>query len=277
MGILSSKTFWLSKSDFLNDYSELNYIIELLLDIVIDIINSKYEIEGVSFQDTIKFSESILGVSELLVPSITNQFSIFVLSMTENNDSLALWANYSNHVGYNIGIDKNRLKAYVKNHLSKGILNPAQKPEGLTHIVTGLVEYDLERQTQIILEEITILYNLLSSNDNPELLSDYYQNFLIMLFCYAPFFKKSVFRQEEEYRIVYVSNSNDFSNIKIRPSNGILIPFVELQLQEDFVLKQIGIGPKNNLDIANLGVEIFLRQQGYPMVNVKKSDITLRF
>lgn len=42
-------------------------------------------------------------------------------------------------------------------------------------------------------------------------------------------------------------------------------------------MEKITIGPKNNLDIAEMGLRSFLESEGYYKTTIKKSKIPLRY
>ncbi len=78
----------------------------------------------------------------------------------------------------------------------------------------------------------------------------------------ATYMKHSAFAEEQEWRVVYVRN-NDLSiplEVKHRPSRGLLLPFVELELPS-----AVGATP-NRLPIATIncgpGPDPVLKQNG---------------
>ena len=70
--------------------------------------------------------------------------------------------------------------------------------------------------------------------------------------------------------------------VKHRISNRVFIPYIELGLNSNrkegnLPIEKITIGPKNNLDIAEMGLRSFLESEGYYKIIIKKSKIPLRY
>ncbi|MDU4599764.1 MAG: DUF2971 domain-containing protein, partial [Clostridium sporogenes] len=87
--IISKENIWLSNSKYLNDSTEINYTNNLIYDIC-----EKYLNENEEFDEF--FKENI----EILLHTIDMELGdTYILSLTENKDSLALWSNYSNYDG----------------------------------------------------------------------------------------------------------------------------------------------------------------------------------
>lgn len=97
------------------------------------------------------------------------------------------------------------------------------------------------------------------------------------------FFKHPTFYHEEEFRIAFMIDEQDeHRRIKFRPFNSIIIPYIEIKLKNKFPIEFITIGPKNNIDIAQKGVELFLSYSGYKIdapskISIVKSEIPLRY
>ncbi|MED4882737.1 hypothetical protein [Bacillus smithii] len=64
-----------------------------------------------------------------------------------------------------------------------------------------------------------------------------------------------------------------------RSVNGIIIPYISIQLPEKLPVRYVPIGPKHNTDIAKNGVEYYLRSKGYHLdqITVSKSVVSLRY
>jgi hypothetical protein len=90
--ILDEELLWVTRSDFLNDYLESNYINLILEETISRVI--------VDFPSTELFFQ-LLRKDRTIKKQL--KFKHYILLLSENWDSLALWSNYSNHDGYNIG------------------------------------------------------------------------------------------------------------------------------------------------------------------------------
>ena len=95
--------------------------------------------------------------------------------------------------------------------------------------------------------------------------------------------KNKSFIQEEEHRlIVTIKEEKDRKKfVQFRPHNGAFIPYIELCFEENFPIESVTIGPRNNIDIAEKGLKMFLMSLGYKVgksgVEIIKSNIPLRY
>lgn len=265
--ILKNNELWASKSNFLNDYKEMQHFKEIFSN-VFAFVRSKYNNDIVSFFQMVSndlddtYTRSSIG-DEL--------DSIFILSFSENPDSLALWSNYSKSDGYNIGFDTEKFFSY-------------QYTKNFDAFYLGKIIYDESRQAQIILEEIMEIYNLYAAYRNETTDDDVLNICRVVIQFYSIFFKKKEFEQEEEYRIAFIiSDKNKISeNVKYRLSNGSFIPYLPFTIPSnngESAITSIAIGPKNNIDISYYGLKHYLTHNGYTYIkdNIYKSAIPLRY
>lgn len=263
-GILSSGSFMISKSNFLKDPSEISFVKDIIREIGIEFMDEA-EINKMDFYNSL-----IKSMDEL-----EQLFPLYILSLTEEQDSLVLWSSYSNFEGYNIGIDINNL-SYSKE----------------LYCLSGKVIYDKNAQKEMIKEIIYDLYTLYKKYEalkGEEYFTHTEKKLLINIYTRAMFFKRYGFKDEREYRIVFTIEKDnfDYSNNELighKICNGCFIPYLKIPLKclngenrGKFPLKNITIGPKNNLDIAEQGLKSFLYSQGFRDIEVYKSSIMLRY
>ncbi len=92
----------------------------------------------------------------------------------------------------------------------------------------------------------------------------------------------SEFKSEEEYRFVFWIIHDESMKGKnklpmcFRVKNDTMIPYVEIKCNVINATTAITIGPKNNMDIAKQGMELYCASKGMK-VKVKKSKIPLRY
>ena len=194
-----------------------------------------------------------------------NPLITHIISLSYNKDSLALWSNYSNHEGYNIGFSKTAIIKAINDSLNK---------ELITGFNAGKVNYSKVKQRRILEQHIAKRYEQWKkTNDNTVcilLIADF--------MWYSIFFKSPKFKHEEEYRIAFAIKEQDYyKNIEFIETNQSLKPYVKIKFDCKQAVKDITIGSKNNMDIAAAGVMHFLKKYGYNEINVKKSAITLRY
>jgi hypothetical protein len=258
-GILSTGSFMVSKSSFLKDPSEVSFVKDIIRDIGIEFMDEA-EINKMDFYNSL-----IKSMDEL-----QQLFPLYILSLTEEQDSLVLWSSYSDFEGYNIGID-------IKNiNFSKDLF-----------CLSGKVIYDKDTQKEMIKEIIFDLYTLYKKYETlkcKEYFIETEKTLLLNIYTRAMFFKRYGFKDEREYRIVFTIKGTNTVLIEHKICNGCFIPYLKIPLKcldgenrGKFPLKNITIGPKNNLDIAEHGLKSFLYSQGYKDIEVYKSSIMLRY
>ena len=96
-----------------------------------------------------------------------------------------------------------------------------------------------------------------------------------MIPIYSLFFKQEEFAAEREYRMVFVES--DPEKIEFRAKDGFLMPYIKIDVEgEKSFIKKITVAPKNHVDLAKAGMELFTKHYGYD-VEVKLSNIHLRY
>ncbi|MGO5067174.1 DUF2971 domain-containing protein [Clostridium sp. LCP25S3_F8] len=279
--IISKENIWLSNSKYLNDSTEINYTSSLIYDICEKYLNEHREFDKL-------FKENI----EILLHTIDIELrDTYILSLTENKDSLALWSNYSNYDGYNLAFNCDYFQniftekkyRFINKEENSILLNEGE--DFLWYF--GEVIYNKEHQQNIIKERIEFLYNLYKRFYEFKDEEDFKCLIVYVLYNIAyisTFFKDESFKEEQEHRLVFrIINKNIKKQIvKHRISNRVFIPYIELDLNENrregnLPIEKITIGPKNNLDIAEMGLRSFLESEGYYNIVIEKSKIPLRY
>lgn len=275
--IFEKEKLWITQSDFLNDYMEKSYSEEMFQYVIKDIRHESPETHTF-FDELEKQREHISSLSN----------AEYILSLTENPDSLSLWSNYSKHDGYNIGFYTSDL---TLNGFNIGVSGNYIAHDYLAQ--HGRVIYDRELQKEIIYKELKIAFAkwVRTKEAYKDMNGDFEANDIsatnTRLDIYSLFFKHPSFATEEEYRVVYIPRGSNVKNqwVNFRVSNGVIVPYVEIPLKNNtndkggsIPLHSVTIGPKNNLDTAVKGVRTYLKHAQYPSdIKVYKSDIPLRF
>ncbi|MFW5985661.1 MAG: DUF2971 domain-containing protein [Halanaerobiaceae bacterium] len=253
-GIIENNNIWVSNAMFLNDKSEVKYA----KNVIEDTIRSNQEISN----------QVIEIIEDFIAYIVDNSDQIFVLSTSDNIDSQLLWSNYSNMDGYCLGFDFSNSWDYlfIRSHQGEKLVLEPQK-----HIRIDRVLYDRKKQRDFIKEPLKKVDQYYRKNPDGDLTGYMHYFFHVLMM-----FKDPKFRHEEEFRIVFViPEYEDF--VEYYVSNGILIPYVEVNFTEKIPLDHIKIGPRNDIDIAQASIESFLKTKGFPDVEVSKSRIPLRF
>jgi hypothetical protein len=196
--------------------------------------------------------------------------------LCDDPDSLVLWSNYSNVDGYCLGFNCSIIYQFLNQERN---IN-----KKFDHYYIGKIIYDETEQTNILFEEIMRIYRILKEQQN---ITQENINHAIIL-CqmtietYAMFYKKNVFKQEDEYRIAFIIMDQEKikTNIKYRIGNGSLIPYLPISFHEHKeLIDSVTVGPKNNNDTSVYGLMHFLKNKGYEHMRERifKSNIPLRF
>lgn len=253
--ILEDKEFWVTRSDFLNDPGEVIYFADLVTKII-DQLNLPKE-----------WSHHLYENFRTYFP-VAFQPRFYILSLSRNKDSLAMWNYYGKNDGYCMGINFNTL---LENLNFKGY-----------HYHHGSVLYDEESQVKILKDELQLTYNYWLTNHEAA------ENMLLAMIdtligrwvFYALFFKHKGFQQEEEYRIVFGDQNN--LTVNYRPGHGVFTPYIKVPAvknNEKFPLESITIGPLIKHDNAERGLAEWSRHKelfdGPPCIH--RSTIPLRF
>ncbi|MBN7774628.1 DUF2971 domain-containing protein [Clostridium aminobutyricum] len=303
--LVRDRTLRVTKSDFLNDKTEYMYAIGLINEVF---SRNKYKVKKEVFTEINREFKHYLARS-------------FIFSASLNSDSVNLWSNYSDYEGYNIGLNLqeifNRMwnrEIYVAGNktLKDGTIKKyfiERKDQHKSIMMSaGKVIYDRGEQETIIsdififLEQIIKIYDSHIKKDkdmDKAMLDDLDQNFnrafksaIQILISKIQLFKNPIFKQDEEYRIIFDVNSR-LDVKKFRQLNGVFIPYIEVVFDTEdnakgLPINSITIGPKNNIDIAEKGLKQFLRNQGYKLAKkdnledsnklfVRQSAVPLRY
>lgn len=262
MGMIETNRLWMSKGTFLNDSSELVYFSGILKTVLEKMeVPDKGELWGV-------FTEQLQqALDHFMIEIEESGFEVYVFSMSQTEDSLALWYNYAKGDGYNIGFSAEELLGKINHYLMDA---------GLLH---GLVVYSKQEQQTILENLLTESFELISEYREEQVTSVLADHFFSMMASCAVFFKDAAFKSEEEYRIAVISRGEVDGKVKFRARNGVIIPYIEVLFEESLPISHITIGPKNNIDIAKSGIEHYVRSKGYNLetISVSKSVAALRY
>lgn len=268
-GIIESNQFWASRFDFLNDMSEFKYIYSLLQEVI------EENIIGTENQEKLLKcikEDSVWGIYD----NHRGKNEEYVISLSTERDSLALWAEFSGSVGYNIGFRGQELIELLH--------------KKYTIMWNGKIIYDIEEQKskikKLIFDKIPQILNKSFDDIISEVeptkdgLLDFAQVLVMACSVYAMFFKKEEFKDENEYRIVISNIGKKKTPVLFREKDGFLLPYVEVKIDEDgerLPISQITVGPKNSIDLAINGMEVYLIAKGYNPDIVKKTSLSLRY
>lgn len=283
--ILSKHRLWLTKYDYLNDRSEIDYACNLLLE--------RLHLSQVKDKDRIE-EVFINGRSEIYN-------NIFVLSFSYNDDSLLMWTYYGKNAdGYNIEISKDFMEDLRNTEVPSEDIEEWIKSSNKTSVEI-LIDKGLEQNIrpsyspkvrgQNILykreEQIVVFDSILSEISNHEhyessfvvdIPNYFYINYIQLLKDMIPFFKHHKYSDEQEYRVylqIEEIKSNPMDIIKYRNYNGVLVPYIELQIKNRRYFKSVCLSPMNSSETAKQGLESIANNHR-PVLGIRESDIPAR-
>lgn len=243
LGILNGgdKKFWLTKSNFLNDSTEIKYgkkifdsVLREMIDKEILLENHKSEIEGL--------------LKHLL------KFHCYIGSFSTESDSLTMWRFYGSNDGYCLTFNKQSLLKTFKKKCNKKYF--------VSH---GKVIYDVKKQHAKLTKAILNLVKGISPIE--KILSEKNKNKTIKVLNLLYLFKDPSFQDENEYRLfAIVPDKEDKKlkfpyedwklNTKFRTSNGVFIPYIEVKLNVE-EKEYIRLGPLLKNISSSQGLELY--------------------
>lgn len=274
-GICTKNEFWATEYHFLNDSTEFQIGTEVFCEVL-----SK-NITDSDISSTL-ISNLRAEMTRLETPGELGQkiaySGKYVISFCLDNDSILMWSEYSDFMGYCMKFDFTKLLNSFSDKL-------------LFH---GRVIYNHKKQIQCIEKTINdcffidehygYLNNWTDFNKlTPDQLNEFMLHSSVICIAYNMFFKKEYFSGEHEYRFVFdcihdggLVSAKDSDKQYFRIKDETLIPYVKKSISSLNSLESVLVGPKNKSDIAVKGLEYFFRNLKIN-VNVAKSEMPLRY
>jgi hypothetical protein len=258
LGILKSKSIWMTKIQYLNDSKEFSLALDLF----------NHELEQLGKKGVCVNPRTFREISNLVEQYESS--AVYVASFSETNDSLSQWRAYSGGSnGFSIAFRSNHLEVLAS-------LNDAM----FHHCI-----YD-EKEHSAIISSFFVnqfssrpnLKNVLSYEEhNRDELVYFVSDFMVL----APFLKHKGFDDEKEWRFVWrLDNSKQSKMEYIRPGGSMLIPFIELPLvvtPETFTgIEGVFIGPTPHPRLSMESVRASLLRKNVSFSILQNSKIPFR-
>lgn len=242
---------WASNCEYMNDPDEVKTGYQFLNKIIGSYLDNKENLPYVSEYD------------------YTIKDKIFITSFSTQNDSLPMWKMYGKDgKGIALGIDKEIITKVYKPLIYKCIYNSDKhireisqilKPKKITRDSNIYDSEELKKGLEKILE--TAISGIIGViNDIVTTLA--YSIFLV---------KNKDYSYEDEIRLYTIAEEN----IAFRCKNDLIIPYINVFLPKE-ALKEIWIGPTNDLNRTNKSLRTFLDAKGFNNVKIFKSNIHYR-
>jgi hypothetical protein len=295
LGILGekSKAIWATSIRYLNDTSEG----QIILRVVLDEISSRYDSGdlfrqlGIANDKTINKSES--ADAEALTKAIemaawATSLNVFVTSFSEKGNSLSQWRAYSGESGgYSIGFRPAYLRG-IGDHFLRGRTEVFSSSDALIKCTyldereKGVLEHEIQEIVSAYIKEAKPSTGPPTKREKEGFNSQSalaMKHFIPLGKRYAAF-KDAGFSEEAEWRLAILHNPNCLpADLKISSGSSMPVPYLEIDLApvKDIIgIDEIYVGPCPYPSEAVRAVEILLNQRGFKGVQVKYSQIPYR-
>ncbi|SCY74140.1 DUF2971 domain-containing protein [Butyrivibrio sp. INlla14] len=262
--------FWITDREFLNDTKEFHVASKVFKELV------KKNIKDRGVRNSIyKAFDKELGTlqGEKLLP----KDRCYVLSCSLDCDSILMWSEYSNFMGYCMEFDaKQFMKAFDDRITFQGKVVYSHDEQ--IKIVSDYIEHEMFSED--FDERTAHSWDELEKSDASKV--DFFiKHVANVCFLYNMFFKYECFKQEHEYRFVIYGPPEGIINPPIietsfRTKDNSIIPFVKMKLPKDIGLKRVVIGPINKSDISEKGLKVYFNQKELK-VKVERSKVPIRY
>jgi Protein of unknown function (DUF2971) len=267
LGIVRTKTIWMTHTQYLNDRREFLHALDLVREEIKRLLS--VEDQESSRARALTQMEQALGLSP-------QSINVCVCSFSEESDSLSQWRAYGTP-GFALGFSGTFLKEAAdkqKFYLARCVYDQGEQFE----IVRALVEEVLEE-------------NLSPKPDNGSEDAEDYDiriklggNLLPYVNRYAPLLKHESFEGEREWRIVSRPRFSSDQSVDFREGKSLLIPFYKLDLTDaknEFHIHRIVIGPTKDEMRSRSSVISFLMHErilrrGFSEIPVEVSNVPYR-
>ena len=260
LSILESGTIRFSNALYLNDKEEVTYSYKLIFNLIDEMPELNQRLfSKIKEHFYTKYTNIINGSDDF-----GQKYEYYTISFSTESDNLTLWNNYAkgqNYTGYNIGFCKKDLIA----DMEKIGFNS----------VYGNIIYDKKKQITILK---IIFEKSLKNGKNQDKTADILFELIDILSVISLFFKNPHFKDEKEYRIIFINNfgANFAKQTKICEKHGLFIPYIEYKFLKKTV-NSINIGPTLEESIFYTSTCRMLLNFGYEKKTVNRSKIPLRF
>lgn len=238
--ILKNNCLWVTRSDYLDDKSEIKYISKVLTGVVAYLKTNK-ELYDVGIKGQYDILESIIKTLEALreIYKVTAPImggDIYLLSLTANKSNKFLLENYAGENGAILEFANGIDTMFEEDRVSDYKIST----------FCAKVVYDYAKQMTLILEDInefyreliTNLINIKGSIDFFEVVETIKSVIYLKIINYSLFFKDEKFSKEEECRIAFlVENDNSEGFIKHRAKGNKMVPYIEVKFRKESLSK----------------------------------------
>lgn len=259
--IIHTNSFWITKSEYLNDSTEQVVIMKLLKHF---------------YKSNSKMSREIQEFIMEALEKYLHDYNYYILSFSESDDSLPLWNYYSENDGYNIGMEQEEVLALLEQYF-KGFDEENQ-------VINTLVEYvdegyTNEKLSNIINELLLPFIHFTVEDLNIQSKVSKLQEVILELANMSFSIKNSAYSSEKEERIVIITKKDSelTKHEEFRVFKGAFIPYIVFNKEDNpeynIPIKKIKISPYQTLDVTKNSILYMLNHGRYK--EIKVDDITI--
>ena len=265
LGIIKTKSLWLTQVACLNDLSEVSHAFSLMKAAILKIKPNEE-------QPVQMFCDHLIN---LMDTNSVPRFNIFVISFSENGDLLSQWRGYCSDGGYSIGFDYETFEKLlttegpIPNAIDVELGKCIYDPDEQNKIITEILDNTVERYRELIKKSSVSVLDA----DRINIIL----NYMIPLYRLAPLMKNESFAEEQEWRLIVTLTKN--SDISYREGIKWIIPYYKLNMvkSEEFLrVKEIIVGPTLDQFAAINSLERFLQSERVAYGRVTASRIPFR-
>ncbi len=270
LSILETGIIRFSNALYLNDKEEVTYSYKLIVRLIDESPELNQELFSKIKEYFYKKYKNIIDGDD----NFLNKYEYYTISFSTDSDNLTLWNNYSKgqtYTGYNIGFCK------------KDLINDMDK-QGFKSVYGNII-YNQDTQITILKlifdkwnKQYSKLQKAKNTLKNTEKKQDTLFELIDILSIISLFFKNPYFRDEKEYRIIFINHfsANSYKQTKIFEKNGLFIPYIEYRFLKRTV-SSINIGPTLDENIFYTSTCRMLANFGYEKKTINRSRIPLRY
>jgi hypothetical protein len=267
-GIIKNRSIWLTHTSTLNDPTELKYGKEIILKTLNDEISKGYEETINRFLHSIKIQ--VNSFDEIM-------YEAYVACFCRSDNLLSQWRAYGHRGGgYNLGLTfTSDTKFYHTPDIS----------EKESHVILRKIIYDYNKQQKFVTEYVSSIISYardaLKYFENHGGIPEAWESIASMeaanILCDLMLsFKNPVFREENEWRLILVRQSQyKAEQLQFRENEKGLIPYFETYIINSkegnplFPLHSIKFGPMLDESSTKAALTLFIRKKAALESNIK--------
>lgn len=215
-----------------------------------------------------KFAEKMFKLSDyeanqaMLKVEENIKEKMFITSFSSVQDNLPMWRMYGNNCkGIALGFDAQAIFNEFKGLIYKCIYIDSHHEIEINEFFKDNVDIDLSNNEKLKENIDRLLMSCLKNLAN-----------FIHIFVGGIFLAKNpCYNYEKEYRLFIIAEQK----IEYRYNNNLIIPYIRNYFPKS-ALKEIWIGPANNMERTEKSLKRFLNAMGLGHVEIKKSQIPYR-